>query len=67
VSVTGDASGVWLVGRSGRVSVGEVPAGSYEVHATFAGESVSAGRVMVTPGRVVTLNCNADFQRCVAR
>ncbi|MFT4622482.1 MAG: serine/threonine protein kinase [Myxococcota bacterium] len=67
VLVTGDASSVELVGASGRFAPGSVPAGRYDVFATFGAGPVPAGSVTVLPDQTVTLKCVGGFQRCGVR
>ena len=50
---------------SQRFSAGEVPAGTYEVFATFDGGPLRpAGQVDVLPGSTVVLRCDAGWRRC---
>jgi hypothetical protein len=69
VVVTGDATTVRLMsGSSALPPGGSVPAGSYEVKASFAGGPLeAAGTVTVVAGETVTLSCRAGLKRCTAR
>lgn len=68
VVVTGEAERVVLVGSGGERSPGLVPAGTYEVRASFAGGSLQpAGSVTVSADQVVTLRCRAGLKRCASR
>jgi tRNA A-37 threonylcarbamoyl transferase component Bud32 len=67
VFVTGDHSGVWLVATDGRTyKPGEdLKPGSYQVKASFdGGKPVVAGKVRVSAGQRVTLQCDAMFWKC---
>jgi hypothetical protein len=47
---------------------GAVPAGRYDIFATFPGRvEGKAGQVEVAVGQVVKLTCNATFHRCTPR
>ena len=49
-------------------TVGEVPAGSYEMLITFEGETERGrGTVVVREGQTTTIECNARFGRCKTR
>ena len=63
--VEGDADAVWLVGPSGRVDPGPVPAGDYSIKAVFGGgEAVSTGTLTLAAGETRTLRCSAGFTIC---
>ena len=64
VRVTGNADRVVLESHRGRFRPGELPAGKYEVVATFAGREVRAATVMVRPGRTVRIHCDRRFKNC---
>jgi hypothetical protein len=64
VVVGGDARHVELRSRKGRHAPGEVPAGRYEVWATFDGRPVHAGDVDVAPGATSKLVCQGFAMRC---
>jgi hypothetical protein len=69
VQVSGDARTVELRGAGSTFSAGAVPAGDYEIWATFedGGAPFRAGAVTVAAGERVDLACNAAFLRCAAR
>lgn len=65
VSLVGDADAVWLVQEDKRFAMpGPVSAGTYNILATFDGDEISVGEVVVTPGMAVLLNCNSMFKMC---
>ncbi len=65
VSAQGDATELFLLGTSGRFPPGEIPAGSYTIHARFEGRGlVEAGQVELKPGSAVTLTCDSGFALC---
>lgn len=67
VKVLGDASPVVLVGASGRVSPGVVPAGTYRVEATLAdGGQLTLDGVSVRAGVTTVVRCYQQFRRCSA-
>lgn len=67
VIASGDAEEVWLVTETARVDLGLVPEGSYTVMARFAGgDAAPAGRVELTPGDGVRLDCVTAFHKCKA-
>ena len=65
VAVSGDASEVWLTSGGSRVDLGSVSPGSYGVMAVFGdGDAVTAGKLRVSPGESVTLNCSSFLFTC---
>jgi len=49
------------------MQTGTVPAGTYDVEATFEGRgTVSAGSITVPAGGRVTIRCQRAFARCSA-
>lgn len=67
VSVTGDAQGVWLVanGRRTDPTAGLVPAGTYQILADFGGaDPVGAGKVRLSDGASVTIDCSSFLFKC---
>ena len=44
-----------------------IPAGSYQIEATFRGRVVAAGRVHVPANETVELHCDATTERCAPR
>ncbi len=67
IFVTGDHTGVWLVGSGGRTFKPgeELSPGSYQVKASFdGGKPVVAGKARVSAGQRVTLHCDAMFWKC---
>ncbi|MDG1481349.1 MAG: hypothetical protein P8R54_17275, partial [Myxococcota bacterium] len=66
VSITGDAVAVTLQ-RGGRsFGDGSLPAGRYEIMATFSsdGQPISSGTVNIQTGELATVICRAAFMRC---
>lgn len=67
VRAEGDPAALRLVGAGGSFPPGKVPAGSYDVHASFdGGAEVNVGRVDVLAGQTVVLRCKKAFVRCQA-
>jgi hypothetical protein len=65
VLVRGDATRVWLVSGTKRLSPGEVPAGSYTIMAAFPStEAAVAGQLTLQANETVTLNCQSSFALC---
>ena len=59
---------VRLVGSNGSHGLGKVPAGNYEVWATFDGrQEAKAGNVTVVAGQAVLLECRKSFVRCTQK
>ncbi|RME26887.1 MAG: carboxypeptidase regulatory-like domain-containing protein, partial [Deltaproteobacteria bacterium] len=66
VRFLGEAESIVLQGTTGRFPPGEVPAGTYDIIATFPGrDPASAGRITVNPGDELLLRCRAAFVKCV--
>jgi hypothetical protein len=67
VVLSGDAKAVSMQGVGGSYAPGdEIPAGSYDVVATFDGAPVPAGKVTVSAGVTTVLSCQAAFTTCTA-
>lgn len=61
----GDAEAVFLVAGGKRYPPGEVPAGTYTIEASFAGQApTAAGTITLAAGQVATVNCNGSFMKC---
>ncbi|MFK7930738.1 MAG: hypothetical protein AB8H79_21325 [Myxococcota bacterium] len=69
VNVKGKGKVVLKSGSAKYNVPGNVPAGRYEIHVTFPGESkqVTVGKVKVRSGATATIRCNAAMGLCVAR
>jgi serine/threonine protein kinase len=68
VRTSGDASEVFLVANGVEHRAGAVPAGSYVIKARFGDRGlVEAGRVELSPGASVTINCDSGFAMCKAQ
>ncbi len=64
VRVEGEGATVTLQGDAGTFPVGKVPAGSYQVQASFGGDPVSVGRLVVVAGQAHTIRCVAAMRLC---
>ena len=64
VRVTGDADAVFFEGGGARHTPGEVPAGDYQILASFGAEPVSAGTLHLEAGQTVSLSCSSMFLQC---
>ncbi len=65
VRFEGDATAIWLQRGRTRYSAGAVPAGTYEVWASFGGrEPYVASIVEVSAGKSQKLRCTAAFKFC---
>jgi hypothetical protein len=69
VVITGDAFKITLQREGNRYGGGSLPAGRYEVMATFTegGQPISSGSVQVQAGEQSQIDCNASFMRCQIR
>ena len=64
VVVEGEGATVTLTGEAGTFSPGKVPAGSYQVDASFGGSKVSVGRLVVVAGQAHSIRCVAAMRLC---
>ena len=65
VNITGDAVRAWLVSSDGqRYNGGQVPAGTYELNATFGESGEFSRRIQVEPGQTVNFRCIEAFRQC---
>ncbi len=66
VTAKGDARSVWVQANGQRIDLpGEVPAGTWTVHAWFnAPEPVEAGTITVSAGVPLELKCSSFVNRC---
>ncbi|MCK6503118.1 carboxypeptidase-like regulatory domain-containing protein [Myxococcota bacterium] len=55
-----------LRGAAGTFAPGPVPAGTYDITATFEGRPpAAAGQVTVPAGKEIELRCTSAFVKCV--
>jgi len=65
VSITGDYDAVWLVSFAGTVvSPGQLPPGSYTIHALFGEDEITGPTIDVSHGKAVAVRCNSVAQTC---
>jgi len=64
VRVEGEGATITLSGEAGRFPAGKVPAGTYQVTASFDGDEVSVGRLVVVAGQAHTVRCVAAMRLC---
>jgi len=64
VKVEGEGATVTLTGESGSFPAGKVPAGSYQVEASFGDDPVSVGRLVVVAGQAHTVRCVSAMRLC---
>ena len=68
VMVTGNAKRVRFYGPPGTFGPGKLPAGSYQIQATFPGSGpIMAGTIEVNGGDRFVVSCSASSQTCVRR
>ncbi|GDX78919.1 hypothetical protein LBMAG42_07300 [Deltaproteobacteria bacterium] len=61
----GDADAVFLVAGGKRYPPGELPAGTYTIEASFAGQApTAAGTITLAAGQAATVKCNGSFMKC---